>query len=48
MWELVESIRGIKEALEGGSSRLHGCALACDFGKCLYNESKNGSVVRLR
>ncbi len=47
MWELVESIRGIKEALEGvGHLAFDGSPLPVVSGNVsLYNESKNGSVA---
>ena len=47
MWELVESIRGIKEALEGvGHLDYTGVPLPVISGNVsLYNESKNGSVA---
>lgn len=47
MWELVESIRGIKEALEGiGHLAFEGHPLPVISGNVsLYNHSKNGSVA---
>ena len=47
MWELVESIRGIKDALEGiGHLAYPGEALPIISGNVsLYNESKNASVA---
>ena len=47
MWELVEGIRGIKEALEGvGHLDFTGVPLPVISGNVsLYNESKNGSVA---
>jgi phosphoribosylformylglycinamidine synthase len=47
MWELVESIRGIKEALEGiGHLDYEGHPLPVVSGNVsLYNHSKNGSVA---
>ncbi len=47
MWELVESIRGIKEALEGvGHLAFPGEPLPVVSGNVsLYNHSKNGSVA---
>lgn len=47
MWELVESIRGIKEALEGvGHLAFEGHPVPVISGNVsLYNHSKNGSVA---
>lgn len=46
MWELVEGIRGIKEALEGVGHLSFDGPLAISSGNVsLYNESKNGSVA---
>lgn len=47
MWELVEGIRGLKEALEGiGHPAYPGHPLPVVSGNVsLYNESKNGSVA---
>lgn len=47
MWELVESIRGIKDALEGvGHLTYPGSPLPVVSGNVsLYNESKNGAVA---
>ncbi len=47
MWELVESIRGIKEALEGvGHLNYAGHPLPVVSGNVsLYNHSKNGSIA---
>lgn len=46
MWELVEGIRGIKEALEGvGHLDFEGPLAIISGNVSLYNESKNGSVA---
>lgn len=46
MWELVEGIRGIKEALEGvGHLDFEGPLAVSSGNVSLYNESKNGSVA---
>lgn len=46
MWELVEGIRGIKDALEGVGHLDFDSPLAIISGNVsLYNESKNGSVA---
>lgn len=46
MWELVEGIRGIKDALEGvGHLDFEGPLAIISGNVSLYNESKNGSVA---
>ncbi len=46
MWEVVEGIRGIKEALEGVGHLDYDSPVAVISGNVsLYNESKNGSVA---